>query len=578
MYSIVRMAAIDRLSKLSWMLLPTQKATKGQTKDNSTSTADILTKAGYIHQSSAGIYTLMPMAQRVIAKIEAIVDEEMQRVGGQKMTLPNLLLPENWKKSGHWDSVGDELFSLKDRRKSTLILGPTHEEEMTATVKYMVHSYRRYPLRLYQTTRKFRDEARPRAGLLRGREFIMKDLYSFDVCEKSAMDTFYTMEAAYRRCFDRIGVPYAVAEADSGSIGGSMSKEFHFVNSAGEDTLLKCKGCGYTANEERACSKVMAEDEVDVYHVNVIGENGTVVRQCKAIIPKNCQPNAIKIKQVWPVAAKEKLEFTLQTTLAESDAENLLRSIEYKQDAHSCLLLDTSIPSQMVNTVKNSVAAEALYMGDWILAKAGDRCVECQHGVLEAQRAIEVAHIFYLGDKYSKPLDLCVRYQDQNSFVQMGCYGIGISRILQAAAECSNADGRGLRWPVSIAPYLATIVPLYQTDRVNEVYDKLLDVKFNGKQVFAGNIAVEDRDYLSAGFRLYDAQLLGFPVTIVLGKRFKQVSEVEVQLRVPLLEVAQQVAGVNVEGDGYEYRAFVHVAKLSEFLTCVLKDQFKKES
>ncbi|KAI9473229.1 prolyl-tRNA synthetase [Coemansia mojavensis] len=558
------------------MLLPTQKAAREQTKDNSASTADILTKAGYIHQSSAGIYTLMPMAQRVIAKIEAIVDEEMQRVGGQKMTLPNLLPPENWKKSGHWDSVGEELFSLKDRKKSTLILGPTHEEEITATVKHMVHSYRRYPLRLYQTARKFRDEARPRAGLLRGREFIMKDLYSFDVSEQSAMDTFYTMEAAYRRCFDRIGVPYAVAEADSGSIGGSMSKEFHFVNSAGEDTLLECKACGYTANEERACSKVSAEGEVDIYHGNVLSENGTVVRQCKAVIPRSCQPNVIKIKQVWPVAAKEKLEFALHATLAGNETENLLESIGYKQDAHSCLLIDTSISSQMANAVKNSVAAEALYLGDWRLAKAGDHCVECQHGVLEAQRAIEVAHIFYLGDKYSKPLDLCVRYQDQNKFVQMGCYGIGISRILQAAAECSNADGRGLRWPLSIAPYLATIVPLYKTDRVSELYDKLLNVKVNGKQVFAGNIAVEDRDYLSAGFRLYDAQLLGFPVTVVLGKKFKQTSEVEVQLRVPLLEAPQQIAGVRVEGDGYEYRAFVHVDKLSEFLACALKGQFKE--
>ncbi|KAJ1953779.1 hypothetical protein EC988_002798, partial [Linderina pennispora] len=239
---------------MSWMLLPTKKPTKG--KQASDGTADLLTKAGYIYQSSSGIYTLLPMGQRVLTKISAIIDEEMQRVGGQKLSMPTLLTPDNWKKTGRWDSTGEELFTLKDRKASTLILGPTHEEEVTAIVKDMVRSYRQYPLRLYQITRKFRDEARPRAGLLRGREFVMKDMYSFDVTKEEAIGTFEALEVAYRRCFDRIGVPYMVADADSGNIGGSLSKEFHFANPSGEDTVYECKGCGYTANEERACSKV----------------------------------------------------------------------------------------------------------------------------------------------------------------------------------------------------------------------------------------------------------------------------------------------------------------------------------
>ncbi|KAJ2889398.1 hypothetical protein IWW38_004737, partial [Coemansia aciculifera] len=229
-------------NRMSWMLLPTKKTAKnsagGEGQATGLSTTDLLTKAGYIYQSSAGIYTLMPLAQRVVSKLEQIIDEEMQRVGGQKMAMPNLLTPDNWKKTGRWESTGSELFSFKDRKGAAMLLGPTHEEEVTAIVKDMVRSYRQYPLRLYQTTRKFRDEARPRAGLLRGREFMMKDMYTFDVGKQQAIDTFHAMEAAYRRCFDRIGVPYAVADADSGNIGGSLSKEFHFVHQSGEDTLL----------------------------------------------------------------------------------------------------------------------------------------------------------------------------------------------------------------------------------------------------------------------------------------------------------------------------------------------------
>ncbi|KAJ1835332.1 hypothetical protein LPJ63_001220 [Coemansia sp. RSA 2711] len=544
------------------------------------STTDVLTKAGYIYQSSAGIYTLMPLAQRVVAKIEAIVDDEMQRVGGQKLAMPNLLTPDNWIKTGRWDSTGDELFAFQDRKQSTMLLGPTHEEEITAIVKSMVRSYRQYPLRLYQITRKFRDEARPRAGLLRGREFVMKDMYSFDVGEQRAVDTFYALERAYRRCFDRIGVPYAVAEADSGNIGGSLSKEFHFVSSAGEDTLLKCSSCDYSANEERAQSVASSNSNaVDVYRGVITNEKAQTIREFRVVVPAQHRLNLLKIKSAWPANAREELKMTSIATVDASNPASVCQSILAESGSGDIeYLIDESIDGRVLDALRDGVEdACAVRAKDWRLAQTGETCARCKHGKLESQRAIEVGHIFYLGDKYSKAMDLNVVYQGQRSHVQMGCYGIGISRILQAAAECSNADGRGLRWPVAIAPYLATIVPLDGMDHVAELYSVLEGVRIHNAQLFKSNIVVDDRDYLSAGFRLHDAQLLGIPVTIVMGRRFKQMSEVEVQLRVPMLALPQHVAGIAVQGDGYEHKAYVRVDKLAEFLACAFESHLQRQ-
>ncbi|KAJ1948155.1 hypothetical protein FBU59_001725 [Linderina macrospora] len=447
------------------------------------------------------------MGQRVLAKISTIIDEEMQRVGGQKLSMPTLLTPDNWKKTGRWDSTGEELFTLEDRKKSTLILGPTHEEEVTAIVKDMVRGYRQYPLRLYQMTRKFRDEARPRAGLLRGREFVMKDMYSFDVTKNEAIGTFEALEEAYRRCFDRIGVPYIVADADSGNIGGSLSKEFHFANPSGEDTVYECKGCGYTANEERAQSKVCGSKGHTTYVAKVL-EGDRVVRSRLVAVPESHEPSAIKVKRVLPVAPGQRLEF------------------EQGDDA------------------------------------------TCDEPVM-VDVAIEVGHIFYLGEKYSKAMDLTVLHEGKRGFVQMGCFGIGVTRILQAAVECCNAGGRGVRWPLAIAPFLASVVPLVGGERATaEVYGVLQQVAG-----FKDNVLVDDREYLSPGFRLNDAQLLGIPVTVVLGKRFAETGEVEVQLRVAGRRLPESVDGLSLEdrdGSGHEYRADVPLARLARFLELAL--------
>ncbi|PIA16543.1 prolyl-tRNA synthetase [Coemansia reversa NRRL 1564] len=577
---------IPESSRLSRMLLPTKKAARSVQKTNNKSaegkaqytTTDVLTKAGYIFQSSVGIYTLMPMAQRVLSKIIRIVDEEMQRVGGQKLQMPTLLTPEHWIKTGRWESTGAELFSFKDRKDATMILAPTHEEEITATVKDMVRGYRQLPLRLYQTTRKFRDEARARSGLLRAREFIMKDLYSFDMTKEQAIATFEAMEYAYRRCFDRIGVPYVVAEADSGNIGGSLSKEFHFISKAGEDTVLKCHGCGYVANEERARSTVCINDGVDVYDM-VAKEGNQVLGKYRVAVPAGHEVSVLKIRQALAIGMRARLEITLSGTHSVDRVPEVFQKMAtelYSTSDITCYIDRHSWKQMMANqsleTFDGYANSKGPVLGDWHVAKPGDICGKCGDGVLESQRAIEVGHIFHLGDKYSRAMDFKILYNGSRDYVQMGCYGIGVSRILQAAAECSNADGRGLRWPLAIAPYLAVIVPLDESDSATlDVHAALTNTSIDGEYIFKDNVAVDDRSYLSAGFRLYDAQLLGIPVTVVVGKRFVDTGEVEVQLRVPMLDLPQEIAGAAVKGDGYEHKAYIHFEKLGEFLAQALQ-------
>lgn len=529
------------------MLLPTKKPQKPSTQPSSLpTTTDILTKAGYIYQSSAGIYTLMPLACRVVEKIESIINEEMRAVGGQKLSMPNLLTPSNWKKTGRWESTGSELFSFRDRKGATMLLGPTHEEEITAIVKDMVRSYRQYPLRLYQTTRKFRDEARPRAGLLRGREFIMKDMYSFDVDKESAIATFHELEAAYRRCFDRIRVPYLVADADSGNIGGSLSKEFHFVSPSGEDLLLECPGCGYTANEERARGrpKLNGSSGVEILAANISSADGQ--QQRLVVIPANHKPNTLKLQQKWKLGTRCSVKY--EPIYDEAVAKAAPGGVY----VDSCVDLD-KLPADIARQ------KEAFVAGDWHVAEAGDGCGECRQGTLVHKRAIEVGHIFYLGDKYSRAIDLTVANQkNSRDYVQMGCFGIGVTRILQAAAECCNEDGQGLRWPLSIAPYTASIIPLAMKDddvKVSEIFH-MLDKRLSG------DVVVDDRNYLSAGFRLNDAQLLGFPVTVVLGRRFTERGEAEVQIRIPSSQGRKE--------SEYERKAYVAADKLGEFVENLL--------
>ncbi|KAJ2757588.1 hypothetical protein IWQ56_006221, partial [Coemansia nantahalensis] len=351
--------------------------------------------------------------------------------------------------------------------------------------------------------------------------------------------------------------------------------EFHFVSGVGEDTLLRCGGCGYTANEERAQSTAGAdasqERGVSVYRIQS-RQGDRDVCLGRVVVTAEHWPSALKIKQAWPGAVHGPLDVVLEATFGAGEASALRQALSHDADGagDSLLLVDSSAEDRLAAGWLGDKCGEER-SGDWHVAAAGDACAKCSSGRLDSLRAIEVGHIFYLGDKYSRAMDLTTQHQGQRTPVQMGCYGIGVSRILQAAAECCNADGRGLRWPFAIAPYLAAVVPLDGADRTAEVCAALVETRVGDSRPFPGQIAVDDRSHLSAGFRLHDAQLLGFPVTVVMGRRFAAEAVVEVQLRIPGLRLPSEVAGAAVQGDGYEHRAFVPVARLSAFLELALQ-------
>ncbi|KAJ1680225.1 hypothetical protein EV182_000440 [Spiromyces aspiralis] len=499
-----------------------------------------------------------------------------------------------------------QLFKLKDRKGSDLILAPTHEEEITGLVASEISSYRQLPLRIYQITNKFRDELRPRAGLLRGREFLMKDMYSFDYSKEQALATYNELKQAYARIFDRISVPYAIAEADSGNIGGSYSHEFHFLSPSGEDTLLRCVECGYTANEERArgrapsgtaggqklsCSihiahEIYPQRPEEVQHSNRDRTGSVVV----ALTPAGRAPNPTKVKKgMSEDLLPAKLEWHEMSSL--DDLTRRLASIIARNPQWDngpspydvALLADQSLGDALLvmsAQVREALLAKAgdrvrvcTHNGDWLTTIAGDGCPNCwaEHGIdrpLVSSRAIEVGHIFYLGTKYSVPLGAKVNAPVRCNGVvgsvpteiEMGCYGIGVSRVLQAVAghyldggSGSNSESsQGPCWPLSVAPYMACIVPIYPPVRKSrqqqqaasdtrskinhgtlEVYRALRSIEVPGLSAgddgeteahhypFArSEIAVDDRQYLSVGYRLNDCELIGFPFVVVVGKAY----------------------------------------------------------
>ncbi|CAG8527983.1 14724_t:CDS:2 [Cetraspora pellucida] len=401
----------------------------------------LMIRAGLIRQSSSGVYSLLPFALRSLEKIEKIIDQEMRNIGAQKLSLPVLLSANMWKKTGRWNTTGSELFKLKDRKASDFCLAPTHEEEITQLIASDVFSYRQLPLRLYQTGKKFRDEMRPRAGLLRGREFIMKDLYTFDVTEEAALKTYEEVNEAYKKIFTRIGLPFVIAEADTGNIGGTKSHEFHFLSPAGEDLILSCIRCGYTSNEE--C----------VHKIH------------------NRDIHNVKVNDGCPVCYKN--------SITSHDSVNF----------HP----------------------------------------------LTSNRAIEVGHTFLLGTKYSEPLKATFapenpRYKGELLSIQMGCYGIGISRIIAAVVESSH-DSKGIIWPSSIAPYRVCIIPSGDEPEITKKTRSLYDFLTSECDGLNEEVLIDDRMNLSFGYRMKDAELLGYPWLMIIGKKFLESEKIEIHER-----------------------------------------------
>ena len=520
----------------------------------------LLLRAGFIRKTTAGVYSYLPLARRVIRKIENIVREEMDQAGGQEVLLPIMQPKELWEKSGRWSVYGDEMFRLTDRHNRGFALGPTHEEIITTLVDAEVHSYRDLPLLLYQIQNKYRDEIRPRFGLMRGREFIMKDLYSFDEDYEGLDVSYKKMHAAYQAIYERMNLNYRVVEADSGAIGGNESHEFMVLADSGECTILYCETCDYAANVEKAvCS---ASDEISapsgLRALEKIATPG--VRTIQDLVNALGKPENEQVKTLMYDADGEIVAVVLRgdRELNEIKLKNYLgcnqlfmadegsvrekcaagfgslgpvglkakiyldREVVHLQN-FSCGANEDDYHFINVNVGRDFVPEAVVDLRN---AVEGDACPACG-SPLRAIRGIEVGHIFKLGTKYSEALEANYRNAEgEEKPMVMGCYGIGISRTMAAAVEQNN-DSDGIIWPIPIAPYQVIIIPVNnkkddQRQVAQDIYEKLINLGLE--------VILDDRDE-RAGVKFKDADLIGIPVKITIGPKSLQEKQVEVKKR-----------------------------------------------
>ena len=535
--------------KLSKLFLHTKK---DNPKDAVSLNQKLLIRAGYIQQVSAGIYVYGPLMWRVIRKIEQIVREEMDRAGAIELNLPLLQPKRLWDETDRWETYlrSGILFHLQDRKDEEYALAPTAEEVITNYVRNEVTSYRDLPVNLYQIGTKFRDELRPRFGLIRGREFIMKDAYSFDLDEKGSKKTYEDMKQAYVKICERCGFKYRVVEADSGAIGGSDSAEFMVLAETGEDTILECSGCDYGANLEKATADYAddhdyADSKLEpLKKVKTPGKRTvedlceflkiTVEHSVKIIIYETDKGDLVAVMMRGDYDINEvKLVNHLgvnSVTTASAEAVKKATGAEVGYAGPiklngAKLIADLSVKS-MVNFECGGNETDTHYLNanfkrdfptpefvDLRNAKAGDLCAKCQKGQLKECKGIEVGHVFNLGSKYSQAMKLTVQHNDKDVALRMGCYGIGISRIAAAAVEQMH-DEHGIVWPEEIAPYQVIVIPVSgkdeaQTKLAEEIYAKL--------QKQGVEVLLDDRDQ-GAGFKFKDAELIGIPKQIIVGR------------------------------------------------------------
>lgn len=528
----------------------------------------LLLKAGMIQQVASGVYAYLPLAWRVLRKIEQIIREEMDAAGGQELFMPTLNPRELWEESGRWDSFGPELMKLKDRKGREFCLAPTHEEVITDLVRRRVQSYRDLPLILYQIQVKVRDEPRPRGGLVRVREFTMKDAYSFDVDQEGLDISFRRMAQAYRNIFTRCGLPSIDVEADSGAIGGKESREFMLIAPTGENEIISCPACGYVANQERADFRKtplpMAEwlpmEEVSTPGVKTIAQLAHFLGI----------PTSQTLKAVFYTATysdKEELIFAVirgDYDINEVKLRNYLRCIalelasEEEVKRHGLVagsaspvglgltggptkirvIADDSItmgsnfvaggnkPDTHIRNVNYPRDFQAEAVLDIALARHGDPCPHCGSSLI-AQRGIEVGHIFKLGTIYSEKMG--AKFLDKDGVMRpivMGCYGIGTGRLLAAAIE-QNHDEKGIIWPLPIAPFQIHLVALSpDNQQVTEAADKL----YSDLQAAGYEVLYDDR-LETPGVKFNDADLLGMPLRITVSPRTLKTASAELKLR-----------------------------------------------
>ena len=531
--------------RMSKLLMPTLREVPAEAEITS---HKLMLRAGMIRKLAAGIYSYLPLGLRIEKKIEQIVREEMDRAGAQELLMAALLPAEAYQASGRWEVFGPSMFKLKDRGDRDFCLGPTHEELFTQTVIDNVRSYKEYPMTLYQIQTKYRDEGRPRFGVIRSREFVMKDAYSFDLDQKGLDESYQKMYDAYNRIFTRLGLDFTVVDADSGAMGGSGSQEFMVKSPVGEDGIAYCDACGYAANYEKCeCIPEAVEqiegdfemEKIETPNAHTIDElveslGMSATNFAKTIIYKADDKYIAAMvrgdRDVNEVKLKNLVGCTDDLELAEPA---IVREITRAQVGFAGPV-DLGIPvyaDKEVELMKNFVVGanetdmhyKNVNMGrdftpdvvaDIRVVVTGDKCPKCG-GTIKSEQGIEVGHIFKLGTKYSDALGL--KYLDESGKQQtviMGCYGIGVTRCVAAAVEQLH-DDNGIIWPVSIAPYQAIVVPANYKDEeqmkaAEKLYNELCD---------AGIETLLDDRSERAGVKFKDADLIGIPVRVVVGKK-----------------------------------------------------------
>ncbi|QEZ89734.1 prolyl-tRNA synthetase [Aliarcobacter cibarius] len=536
--------------KFSKLFIPT---TKEMPSDATLPSHQYLVRGGFISQNGSGIYDFMPLGKIVLEKIRKIVKEEMDEAGALEVQFGFVTPLSLWEESGRDLTMGNEMLRFKDRKGTSFVLSPTNEESVVNMVKNRITSYKDLPVHLYQINTKFRDEARPRFGLMRGREFLMKDGYSFHSSEEDLVREFNLMEATYKKIYTKLGLDFRVVEADSGAIGGSGSKEFHVIASSGEDTIVVCDSCDYAANIEAAKRKkieynfeIGVETKVETLNTTTIEDvskllNVPTEQTLKAVIKKAIFKEGLKIA-IFFVRGSDELEETkavnsinaleiIDATNEEiSEAEivagycgiknlpkNVLVVVDSELEGSNSIVCGANEENYHLINV-DITKIENIVFKDLVAVKEGDIC-NCCGGKLSYTKGIEAGHIFQLGTKYSKAMN--ANFLDENGKAKpfvMGCYGIGVSRLVAAVIE-QNHDDKGCIWTKQTAPFMVDVIV---SNSKNEDEAKAGEDIYQSLRKLGIETILDDRINARFGFKIGDFELLGFPYAIIIGKKLSE--------------------------------------------------------
>ena len=539
-------------------------------KEEESKSGNLLVKAGFIKKSSSGVYMMMPLGFKVLQNIEKIVREEMNKASAQELLMPSLIPEDVYIASGRRENFGSDMFSLKDRMNRNYVLGPTHEELFVSAASMKIKSYKDMPFNIYQIATKFRDEPRPRYGLIRVREFIMKDAYSFDIDDESCNKSYQKMYNAYKNIFDRVGLDYKIVKADTGVMGGLLSEEFQAITDIGEDVLVLCEECDFASNIEVCPSKTLKEEEkeeqkkkelIETPNIGVIEDlvkagfsinklTKTLIykvddKYYACVIPGNREVNELKVRKLVEgknieLANSEEVEKVTSAKVGFAGPININIPVILDEDVtkmKNFLVGANKTDYHFINVNLSDI--KDYKVGDIKEVKENDYCPKCGKK-LHFKHGIEIGNTFKLGDKYSKIMNLTYLDQDnKEKYPVMGCYGIGLGRILASIAEQQN-DENGLIWPLEIAPFKVAIVLLNSDGKeyANNLYDKLNSMGID--------TLLDDRDE-RAGVKFNDMDLIGIPIRITIGKKYPD-GLVELKLRnekeIALVEIDELISKI----------------------------------